>query len=51
VPCGVTDPRYSVTSLADLGLCVRLADVDDALKRTFGEVFGSSELRLTETTA
>jgi lipoyl(octanoyl) transferase len=51
VPCGVTDPRYGVTSLADLGLRVRLADVDDALKRTFGEVFGSSELRLTETTA
>lgn len=51
VPCGVTDPRYGVTSLADLGLRIRLADVDDALKRTFGEVFGPSELRLTETTA
>ena len=51
VPCGVTDPRFGVTSLADLGLRVRLADVDNALKRTFGEVFGSSELRLTETTA
>jgi lipoyl(octanoyl) transferase len=51
VPCGVTDPRYGVTSLADLGLRVGLTDVDDALKRAFGEVFGSSELRLTETTA
>ncbi|EAQ34856.1 lipoyltransferase [Nitrobacter sp. Nb-311A] len=40
VPCGVTDPRYGVTSLADLGQRVGLTDVDDAMKRTFGEVFG-----------
>ena len=31
VPCGVVDPRYGVTSLADLGLAVTMADVDAAL--------------------
>jgi lipoyl(octanoyl) transferase len=39
VPCGVTDPRYGVTSLVDLGLPVTMADLDVALKRTFAEVF------------
>jgi lipoyl(octanoyl) transferase len=48
VPCGVIDPRYGVTSLADLGLRVSLPDVDIALRRAFAEVFGSSELRLPE---
>jgi lipoyl(octanoyl) transferase len=43
VPCGVTDPRYGVTSLADLGLRVELVDVDIALRRAFAEVFGPSE--------
>ena len=51
VPCGVTDPRYGVTSLVDLGLPVTLADVDVALRQAFEEVFGSSELRLPETMA
>ncbi|WP_319798246.1 lipoyl(octanoyl) transferase LipB [Nitrobacter sp.] len=48
VPCGVTDPRYGVTSLADLGLRIGLADVDIALRRAFAEVFGSSDLRMPE---
>jgi lipoyl(octanoyl) transferase len=47
VPCGVTDPRYGVTSLADLGLRVGLADVDIALRRAFADVFGPS-LRIME---
>jgi lipoyl(octanoyl) transferase len=51
VPCGVADPRYGVTSLVDLGHPVSLADVDIALKRAFGEVFGPIEARLRETTA
>ncbi|MBS0529521.1 MAG: lipoyl(octanoyl) transferase LipB [Proteobacteria bacterium] len=50
VPCGVTDPRYGVTSLVDLGLPVTMADVDVALRQAFEEVFGPSELRLPETT-
>ncbi|MDU1668867.1 MAG: lipoyl(octanoyl) transferase LipB, partial [Bradyrhizobium sp.] len=33
VPCGVTDPRYGVTSLVDLGLPVTLTDVDLALRQ------------------
>jgi lipoyl(octanoyl) transferase len=50
VPCGVADPRYGVTSLADLGLAVTMADVDIALRQAFGEVFGSVKPRLPEAT-
>lgn len=39
VPCGVTDQRYGVTSLVDLGLPVTMHDLDVALKRAFEEVF------------
>ena len=46
VPCGVTDPRYGVTSLADLGLTATWADVDIALRQAFEEVFGSERQRL-----
>src|SRR3954454_18301302 len=35
VPCGVADPRYGVTSLADLGLAVTMADFDAALGDAF----------------
>ena len=35
VPCGVTDARYGVTSLADLGLTVSMAEVDMALRAAF----------------
>ncbi|OQW58258.1 MAG: lipoate-protein ligase B [Proteobacteria bacterium SG_bin9] len=45
VPCGVADPRYGVTSLADLGLTATMADVDIALKQAFAEVFGSAAAR------
>src|ERR1700676_1316284 len=50
VPCGVTDPRYGVTSLADLGLTATSADVDFALRQAFTEVFGAVETRLPEAT-
>ena len=40
VPCGVTDPRYGVTSLSDLGHLVTMADMDIALRQAFGDVFG-----------
>src|ERR1700742_4416012 len=46
VPCGVTDPRYGVTSLADLGVTATSADVDIALRQAFEEVFGSERQRL-----
>jgi lipoyl(octanoyl) transferase len=38
VPCGVT--QHGVTSLADLGIAASMADVDVALKRSFGKIFG-----------
>jgi lipoyl(octanoyl) transferase len=38
VPCGVTG--HGVTSLADLGITVPMAEVDLALKRAFGKIFG-----------
>src|SRR5579872_5618190 len=41
VACGVTDPRYGVTSLGDLGLTATLSDVDIALRQAFEEVFES----------
>ena len=51
VPCGVVDPRYGVTSLADLGLPVTMADVEVALRQAFEEVFGATNARLPEATA
>lgn len=38
VPCGVR--QHGVTSLADLGVLVTMADVDVALKQSFAKVFG-----------
>ena len=46
VPCGVADPRYGVTSLADLGQPTGMAEFDTALRRTFQDVFGPIEGRL-----
>jgi lipoyl(octanoyl) transferase len=38
VPCGIQG--YGVTSFMDLGLPVRMEDVDVALRRTFEPIFG-----------
>jgi lipoyl(octanoyl) transferase len=38
VPCGIS--RHGVTSLAELGLPVTMADVDVALQQAFRKVFG-----------
>jgi lipoyl(octanoyl) transferase len=40
VPCGVTDRRFGVTSLSDLGLTATMHDVDIALRREFEALFG-----------
>jgi lipoyl(octanoyl) transferase len=48
VPCGVADPRYGVTSLADLGHPATKADVELALRQAFEEVFGSVKARQRE---
>ncbi|MFZ2067892.1 MAG: lipoyl(octanoyl) transferase LipB [Xanthobacteraceae bacterium] len=41
VPCGVAEPRYGVTSLADLGIIATLPEVDIALRGAFEPLFGS----------
>jgi len=41
VPCGVSDARYGVTSLADLGVAASMAEVDMALRDSFAPLFGA----------
>jgi lipoyl(octanoyl) transferase len=43
VPCGVSGPRYGVTSLADLGVAVGMDEVDRALRRAFEGLFGPTD--------
>ncbi|HXD45162.1 MAG TPA: lipoyl(octanoyl) transferase LipB [Pseudolabrys sp.] len=40
VPCGVHENRYGVTSLADLGHIVSMAEADSAMRAAFEELFG-----------
>lgn len=40
MPCGISEPRYGVTSLADLGVNATLDEVDEVLREKFAEVFG-----------
>jgi lipoyl(octanoyl) transferase len=40
VACGVSDKRYGVTSLVDLGILVSLPEVDMILRREFEPLFG-----------
>jgi len=42
VPCGVSDQRYGVTSLADLGLTATMSDLDMVLRREFEPLFGAT---------
>ena len=41
VPCGVAEPRYGITSLADLGHTVTMPAVDMALRAAFAPLFGA----------
>ena len=43
VPCGVSEQRYGVTSLADLGIPVSMAEVDMVLRREFEALFGATD--------
>lgn len=43
VPCGVADPRFAVTSLADLGHDVTMAAVDTAFAAEFAALFGPAD--------
>ncbi len=42
VPCGVSDPRYGVTSLAELGMPASLNEVDKVLRTEFEKLFGAT---------
>jgi lipoyl(octanoyl) transferase len=43
VPCGVSEARFGMTSLADLGHAVTLAAVDTILRREFEALFGETQ--------
>ncbi len=43
VPCGVSEQRYGVTSLADLGLTVTMPEFDMALRQSFEALFGAAK--------
>jgi lipoyl(octanoyl) transferase len=50
VPCGVSEKRYGVTSLADLGIPVSMADVDTILRREFERLFGPTSNQMVGST-
>jgi lipoyl(octanoyl) transferase len=41
VPCGISDPRHGITSLADLGRRVPMAQLDSVLRAEFEPLFGA----------
>jgi lipoyl(octanoyl) transferase len=49
VPCGVSEQRYGVTSLADLGIPVSMAEVDMILWQEFEALFGASDYAVGST--
>jgi lipoyl(octanoyl) transferase len=42
VPCGVSDTRFGITSLVDLGIPVTMPEVDLVLRREFDALFGAT---------
>jgi lipoyl(octanoyl) transferase len=42
VPCGISDPRFGITSLADLGQRVSMPELDDTLRAAFEPLFGAT---------
>jgi lipoyl(octanoyl) transferase len=42
VPCGISDRRYGVTSLADLGRQAAMAEIDRILRAEFEPLFGAA---------
>jgi lipoyl(octanoyl) transferase len=50
VPCGVSDPRYGVTSLVDLGVPVSMPEVDIVLRHEFEALFGATTASLPSLT-
>jgi len=50
VPCGVSEKRYGVTSLTDLGVPISMAEVDMILRREFGPLFGQTSNQIVGST-
>ena len=42
VPCGISEERFGVTSLADLGLMASMPEVDRVLRAEFTKLFGTT---------
>ncbi|HYC25345.1 MAG TPA: lipoyl(octanoyl) transferase LipB [Roseiarcus sp.] len=42
VPCGIAEPHYGVTSLADLGRTTSMSQTDEALRVAFEKRFGAT---------
>ncbi|HEY2534368.1 MAG TPA: lipoyl(octanoyl) transferase LipB [Xanthobacteraceae bacterium] len=42
VPCGISEERFGVTSLADLGLMASMPEVDIVLRAEFTKLFGAT---------
>ncbi len=40
LPCGVSEQKWGVTSLKDLGIEAKMSEVDAALRASFEEIFG-----------
>ena len=49
VPCGVSERRYGVTSLADLGIHVSIPEVDMVLGQEFEALFGAIDHAVVST--
>jgi lipoyl(octanoyl) transferase len=50
VPCGVSEMRYGVTSLADLGIPIPMAEVDMILRQEFERLFGPASTQMVGST-
>jgi lipoyl(octanoyl) transferase len=46
VPCGLAEAHYGVTSLAELGRAVTMAEADAALRQAFEPLFGPTSVAL-----
>jgi lipoyl(octanoyl) transferase len=42
VPCGISDPRHGITSLADLGRRISMPQLDSVLRAEFEPLFGAA---------
>ncbi len=49
VPCGVSEQRYGVTGLADLGIVASMPEVDVVLRREFEPLFGATDYAVGNT--